>query len=501
MKTFAKTPARCLLSLLCSGMCLNGAESGTATANAEQSKPVLTLEAQCAAPFADKAVFQQNIPLPVWGTSLPGAKVAITFDQQAKTTVADKDGKWRVTLDPIPADKLVSVNEAPAGRSLTVVTEQGGEKATRVLNHILVGEVWLCSGQSNMAGPLRMDPYPPGTVAQANYPALRKQAGGEWIISSPETAGKFSRVAFCFARDVQRELLVPVGLLIAATAGSPIESWMQHPPASPARPAQEGVGGGNYEAHIKPLVGYAMRGVIWYQGEGNPDEGREYFLKMQSLIGDWRKSWGQGDFSFYFVQLASIGSSPADKPEGGDGRARIRNAQIEALTLKNTGMAVAIDIGAPKEHPRNTYDVGIRLARWALNKDYGRQDVVPSGPLYKGFKIEGNKIRVLFDHAQNGLMLARKEGYEPPVPTPGAKIPWLSVRAKDGMWHWADGVIEGAELLVSSKAVVEPVAVRYAYTQNPVGFNLYNKEGLPASPFSTCGYGTTVKIGQKKDKK
>jgi sialate O-acetylesterase len=209
---------------------------------------------------------------------------------------------------------------------------------------------------------------------------------------------------------------------------------------------------------------------------------------MQSMIGDWRQSWGLGDFPFYFVQIASIGTSPEDNPGGGDGRARIRNAQLEALTVKNTGMAVAIDVGAPKEHPLNKYDVGMRLARWALHKDYGQQALVPSGPIYRDHKIEGASIRVRFDYARNGLMLASKAAYLPPKPTPGVEIPWLAIQAKDGSWHWAQGKIDGSDLLVSSKEVAAPVAVRYAYTQQPVGFNFYNKDGLPASPFSTGGY-------------
>ena len=151
-------------------------------------------------------------------------------------------------------------------------------------------------------------------------------------------------------------------------------------------------------------------------------------------------------------------------------------------------MAAAIDIGDPREHPPNKYDTGIRLARWALHRDYAKKDLVPSGPLYKSCKIEGDKIRVSFDYAQNGLMCARKDGLAPPVPTPGAAIPWLSIQAKDGTWHWAEGVIDGTDLLVSCKDVTEPVAVRYAYTNFPAGFNLYNKDGLPASPFSTCGF-------------
>jgi sialate O-acetylesterase len=183
-----------------------------------------------------------------------------------------------------------------------------------------------------------------------------------------------------------------------------------------------------------------------------------------------------------------MGESPTDKPEGGDGRAAIRNAQLEALSIPNTGMAFAIDIGEKKEHPKNKYDVGLRLAAWALHKDYGMKDLVPSSPLYKSQKFEGNSIRVKFDYAQNGLMLANKDGYEPPTPTPYAAMPWLSIQAKDGTWHWAEGKIDGSDLIVSSKEVTEPVAVRYAYTQYPIGFNLYNKDGLPASPFSSSGY-------------
>jgi sialate O-acetylesterase len=147
---------------------------------------------------------------------------------------------------------------------------------------------------------------------------------------------------------------------------------------------------------------------------------------------------------------------------------------------------VTIDIGDRKEHPRNKYDVGLRLARWALHRDYGQTGLVPSGPHYKSHAIEGKTIRVKFDHAQNGLMLAQKEGYAPPVPTPDAPMPWLSIQARDGTWHWAQGRIDGPDLIVSSKEVSHPIAVRYAYTQFPAGCNLYNTDGLPASPFSTA---------------
>jgi len=443
---------------------------------------ISTLEARCTSAFGDNAVFQQSMPIPVWGWSLPQAKVEVTFDKQSKSTVAGSDGAWRVVLDPLPADKLTSVNEAPAGRSLTIATSHGGENASKTFSNILIGEVWLCSGQSNMAGPLRRGPYPPGTIEQANYPALRNLRES-WDVSTPEVVGRFARLPFCFARELQRELMVPIGIITAAQNGSSIESWL--PPQS-SKP--DDMGGGNFIAQITPLAGYAMRGTIWYQGEANVKDGRDYLPKMQALINGWRALWKQGDFPFYFVQLAGIGESPTDQPAGGDGRAEIRNAQLEALAIKNTGMAVTIDIGDRKEHPINKYDIALRLSRWALHRDYGRKDLVPSGPLYKSHQIEGNKIRVSFHHAQNGLMLAKKEGYNPPVPIPDATMPWLSIQAKDGTWHWAEGKLDGSDLIVSNKDVKDPVSVRYAYTIYPFGCNLSNKDGLPASPFTTCGY-------------
>jgi len=327
--------------------------------------------------------------------------------------------------------------------------------------------------------------YPKNSQSEANYPALRFLET-EWTISTPKTVGACYSISFVFGRQLQSELLVPIGLMNAAVAGTGIEGWLYVPPGGkpPIETKYQ-----NFIPKIEPLVGHAMRGALWYQGEANVKQGKDYLPLFKQLIDGWRGAWNQGDFPFYFVQLASMGESPGDNPECGDGRAAIRNAQLEALsTIPNTGMAVAIDIGEKKEHPKNKYDVGLRLARWALHKDYGMKDLVPSGPLYKSQQVEGNSIRVKFDHARNGLMLARKDGYDPPVATPDAEIPWLSIQAKDGTWHWAEGRIDGSDLIVSSKEVQEPIAVRYAYTQFPVGFNLYNKDGLPASPFTTSGY-------------
>jgi sialate O-acetylesterase len=434
-------------------------------------------------PFGDNAVFQQNMPVPVWGWTLPGAEVVVTFEQQKRTTTAGADGRFEVKLDEMPADKLKSVNDAPAGHNLTVMTRAGGKQETKAYSHILIGEVWLCSGQSNMAVKFGNTAYPKNSQQDANYPALRFLET-EWTVSTSQTCGACYSISFVFGRKLQSELLVPIGLMNAAVAGTGIEGWLYVPPGEP--PIQTKYQ--NFMPKIEPLVGHAMRGALWYQGEANVKDGKDYLPKMNRLIEGWRTTWKQGNFPFYYVQLASMGESPTDKPECGDGRAAIRNSQLEALGISNTGMAVTIDIGEKKEHPYNKFDVGLRLARWALHKDYGMKDLVPSGPLYKAHQIEGRTIRVKFDYAQNGLMLANKNSHELPVTTPDAAMPWLSIQAKDGSWYWAEGKIAGSDLIVTSKEVTEPVAVRYAYTMFPVGCNLYNKDGLPASPFTTSGY-------------
>jgi sialate O-acetylesterase len=442
------------------------------------------------APFGDHAIFQQGAPVPVWGWSRPGSTVTVTIESQTKATTAGDDGRWDVALDPMPADVLDDPGSAPGGRTLAVTAEHEGTQRTTSLTGILVGEVWLCSGQSNMAAKVRhnhRNQDPNDNLLESKLPAIRQVSAPDgWRTATPGSVGEFTRVGFCFARRVQQELKVPVGLLNSCVGGSSIESWMRSaPPALPEdSQARTRSYGGLYQKRIVPLIGYGMRGTLWYQGEANASEGHGYFLKMESLITDWRASWKLGDFPFYFVQLAGIGDSATDNPAMGDGRARVREAQRHALTIKNTGMAVAIDIGGPKEHPANKVEVGIRLAHWALHHTYGCRDIVPSGPLYRGIKVEGNAIRVSFNHA-DGLMPARKQNYVPAVPAPGERIGWLSVQAKDGAWHWAEGRIEGTELVVSSTEVREPVAVRYACTNRPTGVLLYNAAGLPASPFTS----------------
>ncbi len=446
------------------------------------------------APFTNHAVLQQGIPLPIWGTAPPGAAITVAFAGQERKAVAGPDGRWAVSLAPLAADRLASVNQPPVGRPLVVTAESDGARQTAEAADVVVGEVWLCAGQSNIAGAMRTNTtrhHPPDSIEKASYPGLRQWASdaGEWLVCSPATAPSFKKVGFFFGRELQREILVPVGIVSAAVGGSSIESWHNREPY--------GVGD-NYRRFIEPLAGYGIRGTVWYQGEGNEADRRAYGPKLQSLIHGWRAAWRQadapaaggprGEFSFLIVQLAAVGRSDPDDATGGDGRAEIRNAQFEALAVPHTGMSVAIDVGDVAEHPPNKYDTGVRLARWALHHDYGRRDVVPSGPLFKSFVVEGNRIRVRFDHAEHGLMLARKEGFEAPTPTPDAAVGWLSIRDRVGVWHRAKGAIDGADLIVSAAGVTEPTAVRYAFTQHPSGCNLYNTDGLPASPFSTCGY-------------
>lgn len=454
--------------------------------------PVTASAIQLGVPFNDNMVLQRGIKTPVWGASQPEAKVTVSFDGQSKSTTADKAGKWRITLDPMNAVKLKSVNESPLGKSMTVISEKDEQRAVKEIKNILIGDVWVCAGQSNMAGKMRRaghpKNFPANSVNNAKYPALRFVTFPEndWQVCSPETAIDISRVSFFFARRVQSDALVPMGLMITAVGGSSIESWLNQPPYPTGK---------NYTNLLKPWVGYGIKGAIWYQGESNEKDRRGYQPKLESLITGWRKAWQQDDFPIHYVQLPGIGVSTLENPAGGDGRAEIRQAYAETLALKNTGMAVTIDVGAKGEHPPNKYDTGVRLARSVLQKVYDFKEI-SCCPLYTKHAIEGDVVRISFDNVEKGLMVAKKEGFLPPVKTSTAALQWLSIQAKDGSWHWAEGKIDGSDLLVSSSKVKQPIAVRYAYTQHPNGNLLYNQDGQPVSPFSTIGYGEALK--QKK---
>ncbi len=451
--------------------------------------------------FGNSMVLQRELPVPVWGWAESGQEVTVTLGGQTKKAKADQDGRWQVKLDALKANA--------EGQTLKVA---GGN--TIELKDILVGEVWICSGQSNMEWSVANSLNAQEEISAANHPQIRlfnvpghttaplpqDNCPGAWQLCQPNTARGFSAVGYFFGRRLQQELKVPIGLVGSNWGGTRIEPWTS--PAGfrsvpelkaiadkvDAYDEKTKVGGGSpsaiYNAMIHPLAPFAMRGAIWYQGESNGGEGESYYHKTRALVNGWRKLFNP-DLAFYWVQLADF-QKPNDNPAGGDGWAKIREAQRKALGIKHTGMAVITDIGAANDiHPRNKQDVGWRLSQWALHQTYGMKDVVPCGPLYKSHKVEGGSIRITFDHVGGGLIVGKKEGLKPTKEVKDGKLARFAIAGADKKWHWAEAAISGGEVVLKSAEVANPVAVRYAYTMNPAGANLYNNEGIPASPFRT----------------
>lgn len=458
-------------------------------------------EVKLASIFTDSMVLQRDMAVPVWGWAAAGEEVSVTFGDQTKKTTAGENGRWQVKLDALKANS--------EGQTLTVAGRNKIE-----LKDVLVGEVWLCSGQSNMEWGLGGSINAQDEIAASKHPQIRlfnvpdhvtsavpqDTVKGSWKVCEPSSAGGFSAVGYFFGRQLQKELKVPIGLVGSNWGGTLIEPWTSPdgfrsvPELKAISEKVDGytketkVGNGSpsaiYNAMIHPLAPFAMRGAIWYQGESNGGEGESYYHKTQALVNGWRKLFNP-DLAFYWVQLANF-QKPNEDPAGGDGWAKLREAQRKSLAIKHTGMAVIIDIGEADDiHPRNKQDVGLRLSQWALHQTYGKQDIVPSGPLYKSHKVDGSQIRIRFDHVGGGLIVGRKEGIKPTDEVKDGKLARFAVAGADKKWHWAEATIDGDEVVVKSAEVANPVAVRYAYSMNPVGANLYNKAGLPASPFRT----------------
>ena len=455
----------------------------------------LTAEAKVTLPaiFSDNMVLQQNTQVNVWGKAAPGEKVTVKASWLDKpvTAKAAANGKWTVKL------------KTPKATTNQSVTVSGENEIT--INNVLIGEVWLCTGQSNMEFPVSRHPdvkWNTGMLNEAeelkdaDYPEIRlfhvkhqlahegelDDCEGEWLVCNPKNLYDFSAVGFVFGRKLYKELKMPVGLIQSTWGGTHAESWtkldvMKKNPlyADVLKDfALEGVKQQkNYckvpatlwNGMIHPILGYTIKGNIWYQGESNSIRADKYQQVFTNMINSWRKEWKQPDMPFYFVQIAPHYGQPAT----------IREAQLRTWQsgLKNVGMAVITDAGDSLDiHPRNKTVTGERLAAWALAKQYGK-DVTYSGPLFKTMKVEGNKAVLSFDYADDGLM------------TPDNKpVKGFIVAGEDRRFYPATALIRGGKLEVSAPQVSVPVAVRYAYC-NFFRVNLYNKAGFPATPFRT----------------
>jgi sialate O-acetylesterase len=486
--------------------------------------------------IGDNMVLQRGKKVSLWGWAMPGEEVmvSVSWTSMRWAVKADKDGKWIFKMNP---------PKTSGPHEMTI----SGKNVIKIKN-VMVGEVWVCSGQSNMQWTVQNSANPKEEIAAANYPNIRlfyvtrkiahepqSDCEGSWSECSPETIPGFSAVAYYFGRELHKKLNVPIGLIHTSWGGTPSEAWTRREvlesepeagpiliryddvvanypqikeeylqkveewkkaaetakaegkkvpgrPRTPYGPEHPHAPAGLYNAMIAPLIPYGINGAIWYQGESNAGRAYQYRKIFPAMIQNWRKDWGQGDFSFLFVQLANWREI---KPEPVESDwAELREAQLMTLDLPNTGMAVIIDIGdADDIHPKNKQDVGKRLALWALAKNYGK-GIVYSGPLFKRMNIEGNKAILSFDHVGGGLIAKGDES-----------LKGFAIAGADRKFVWAEAEIEGDKVIVSSNEVSAPVAVRYAWADNPV-CNLYNAEELPASPFRTDDW-PGITIGKK----
>lgn len=501
--------------------------------------------------FSNHAVLQHGRELPVWGWAAPGARIEVSFAGQSVTAIVDASGAWGATLQALEISK--------EGQTMTVTSDQG---ATLKFNDVLVGDVWVASGQSNMGFPVNAsldsqrvfaDPdnlirYFAPPIEFQTYPLRRYSETVKWEPATGDLSWK-SAVAYFFAESIRHEVDIPVGLYLAARGGTMIqpfmptelhkylpeasednnvrklkqaleqrdpalaeskqafvqsldkmESWVAQVESSaeagqpfnrmPTPPGQSDSGDSNlsglYNSFFAPMEPFPVKGVIWYQGESNGGDRGTYVYYLDALIESMREMLnGDGDFPFYIVQLANYG--PDEKiPGADDGNVGVREAQrVVAMSMKNTGLAVTHDIGNPTDiHPKNKVDVGRRLARWALNRDYGREDVMVSGPLFQRQEIKGDEIVLHFAYTGSGLMAGKKSELDPAVPVDGPPERF-AIAGEDREFVWANARIEGDTVVVSSPEVPRPRYVRYAYSASPTGNLLYNCEGLPASPFKT----------------
>ena len=470
--------------------------------------------------FSDHMVVQQKMPIKVWGWTKPGQEVTVTLADKSATAKAGDDGRFDASLSAV---------DAGGPYTLEVKADE-----TRTISDVLVGEVWICSGQSNMQWTVSNSTDPDLERLAAKHPKLRMinfpQVGVQepvlthddrkWQVCTPETVNGFSAVGYFFGRQLHETIDVPIGMINNAWGGSACEAWInrdvlnadpQYAPMMERWAADEkqyselsaiadlnedqkkslqnlrGRMGGNqrpaniYNGVLKSHLGYTIRGAIWYQGESNAGRAYQYRELFPLMISNWRKEWGQGDFPFYWVQLADF-KAEKNEPAESDW-AELREAQTMTMAkLPHTGEAVIIDIGEGKDiHPKNKVDVGRRLARWALANEYGISIPFHS-PQYKSMEKQGNKVILTFDHADGGW---RPFDVSNPV--------GFTIAGEDKKFVNAEATImKDGRIEVSSSSVTDPASVRYAWADNPI-CNMFSSAGLPMTPFRTDDWpGVTI---------
>jgi len=431
--------------------------------------------------FSDNMVLQRGMPALVWGTADSEATVTVSFNGQNVQATA-KDGKWHVALKPL---------EAGGPFKLTIA----GPENKIQLNNVLVGDVWIAGGQSNMDMSVENCVNAPATIADSANSKIRllwfdhrgspkpesEIGAGSWTECGPSTIPHFSAVAYFFGRDLQKKLHVPIGLISASVGGTTAERWMSKEALEAATDlkAMPRTQGANdlYNGMVHPLVHFAIRGAIWYQGESNADLAWDYRTLFPDLIQNWRADFQQGDFPFLFVQLAPF--MQKEKGPTNSQWAELRDAQLHTmLTVPKTAMAVITDVGDEQDiHPKRKQPVGERLATAALALTYGEK-IEYSGPIFERLTIEGNRAIVHFSHVGRGLELH------------GDKLTGFTIAGGDQVFHNADARIEGDTVIVTNW-IANPTAVRFGWANYPV-VDLWNKDGLPASPFRSDDFPLTT---------
>ncbi|MBI1336757.1 MAG: hypothetical protein GC164_07335 [Phycisphaera sp.] len=523
------------------------------TAVADQTDRGLELSA----PFTDNMILQRGVKVPVWGFDVPGRDVTVSFAGQTKSVKADDRGEWRTDLDPLVAsfeERIFTVSNN-TGQSIELKRVLVGEVwfSSGQSNMVWLAGKSMCSDLARELANAK-DEAPVREISintvSALYPQKRATSDGGW--KSSRDASNFSALSLSFAYELYKQLNVPVGILLSAHSNTRIEAFTQrqaieaHPLLKvdadlihdgdvltdqgrnafeqyykdlkdwqkraieiseaggtiPARPNLPGIAGlwrgpsQFFSGKINPVVPYAVRGAIWCQGTSNSGDSRIYAARMEALVKGWRDAWNMPNMPFYFTQMQPYGSPDPDNV----GFADIRQAQFKFFldNRKNVGMVVQTDLNSANPggiHYFNKLHPGLRLARWALAHEYGK-DVAYTGPIYEGYKIEGDKVTVSFEKESlfGGLMVGNKgmekdyrtpgKFVEPAVPTPGVQLNHFRLCGEDRKWHAAEAQIVGDAVVVTSKDVPKPIGVQYAYSAVPENSNLYNKAGLPATPFA-----------------